>query len=80
MPTIHFSISEIENPPEKFEKKKKKLNSKNSRNNIENCKTEQELNNILECTDEMDNDGSDWFGESEDVNEEGNPTCTDFVI
>lgn len=61
LPTIPFSITAIENHPEELEKRKQN-----------HCKTEQEVNNFMECTDEMDNNGSDCFGEGEDVNEEGN--------
>lgn len=73
LPTIPLSITAIENPPQKFEKKEQNHNNKHSKNNTENFKTEQELNNFMECTDEMGNDGSDCF---EEDNEKGNTTCT----
>lgn len=75
LPTIPLSITAMETPPEKLEKREQNP-SKNSKNNIENCQTEQELNNLIECTDEMGNDRTDCFKEDD---EEGNNTCTGFV-
>lgn len=77
LPTISLSKTAIENTSEKFEKSEQNLISKNSKNNTENCKTEQELNNFMECTDEKDKDGSDCFEEDD---EGGNTSCTGFVI
>lgn len=77
MPTIPLSKTAIENNPEKLEKSEQNPISKNSKNNTENCKTEQELNDFMECTDEKDKDGSDCFEEDD---KGGNTTCTGFVI
>lgn len=74
LPTIPLPVTAIENPPEKFEKTEQNP-SKDSKYNTE--KTEQELNNFMECTDETGNDGSDYFEEDD---EEGNTTCTGFGI
>lgn len=85
MPTIAFSKTVIDQNStiaqadrnswtDTFEQKNCSIKNKN---HTENGKTEQELTNYKERKEEMDKEGGGYSEENEeDVNKEGNSTCT----